>query len=219
MIRILIADDHTILREGLKQILSECRDMVVAGEADNGLEALKKVREEEWDVVVLDMSMPGKSGIELVKLIKSEKPRLPILILSMHKEDQYAVRTLKAGASGYLCKDSASAQLVSAIRKVANGGIFISPEVAEKLAYGLRPMSDAPPHTLLSDREYQVFMMLVQGKGKGLTEIADELNLSVKTVSTHKTRIQEKMNADNLSALIKYAIKHDLLDDEDDLPG
>ena len=214
MIRILIADDHTILREGLKQILSECRDMVVAGEADNGLEALKKVREEEWDVVVLDMSMPGKSGIELVKLIKSEKPRLPILILSMHKEDQYAVRTLKAGASGYLCKDSASAQLVSAIRKVANGGIFISSEVAEKLAYGLRPMSDAPPHTLLSDREYQVFMMLVQGKG--LTEIAADLNLSVKTVSTHKTRIQEKMNADNLSVLIKYAIKHDLLDEADD---
>ena len=214
MIRILIADDHTILREGLKQILSECRDMVVAGEADNGLEALKKVREEEWDVVVLDMSMPGKSGIELVKLIKSEKPRLPILILSMHKEDQYAVRTLKAGASGYLCKDSASAQLVSAIRKVANGGIFISPEVAEKLAYGLRPMSDAPPHTLLSDREYQVFMMLVQGKG--LTEIAADLNLSVKTVSTHKTRIQEKMNADNLSVLIKYAIKHGLLDEADD---
>lgn len=217
MIRILIADDHTILRDGLKQILSECRDMVVAGEADNGLDALKKVCKEEWDVVVLDMSMPGKSGIELVKQIKSEKPKLPILILSMHKEDQYAVRTLKAGASGYLCKDSASAQLVSAIRKVANGGIFISPEVAEKLAHGLRPMSDAPPHTLLSDREYQVFMMLVQGKG--LTEIADELNLSVKTVSTHKTRIQEKMNADNLSVLIKYAIKHDLLDETGDLPG
>lgn len=214
MIRILIADDHTILREGLKQILSECRDMVVAGEADNGLEALKKVREEEWGVVVLDMSMPGKSGIELVKQIKSEKPKLPILILSMHKEDQYAVRTLKAGASGYLCKDSASAQLVSAIRKVASGGIFISPEVAEKLAHGLRPMSDAPPHTLLSDREYQVFMMLVQGKG--LTEIAADLSLSVKTVSTHKTRIQEKMNADNLSVLIKYAIKHDLLDEADD---
>lgn len=216
MIRILIADDHTILREGLKQILAECGDMVVAGEADNGLDALKRVREEDWDVVVLDMSMPGKSGIELVKLIKSEKPKLPILILSMHKEDQYAVRTLKAGASGYLCKDSASAQLVSAIRKVANGGIFISPEVAEKLAYGLHPMSDAPPHTLLSNREYQVFMMLVQGQS--LTEIADEINLSVKTVSTHKTRIQEKMKADNLSVLIKYAIKHDLLDQAGDFP-
>ncbi|MEN6584633.1 MAG: response regulator transcription factor [Sulfuricella sp.] len=217
MIRVLIADDHTILRDGLKQILAECRDMVVAGEADNGLDALKKVREEEWGVVVLDMSMPGKSGIELVKQIKSEKPKLPILILSMHKEDQYAVRTLKAGASGYLCKDSASAQLVSAIRKVAGGGVFISPEVAEKLAFDLHHKSDAPPHTLLSDREHQVFMMLVQGKG--LTEIADELNLSVKTVSTHKTRIQEKMNTNNLSALIKYAIKHGLLDEVGDLPG
>lgn len=215
MIRILIADDHTILRDGLKQILSECRDMVVAGEANNGLDTLKKIRQEEWNVVVLDMSMPGKSGMELIKLIKSEKPKLPILILSMHKEDQYAVRTLKAGASGYMCKDSASAQLVSAIRKVAGGGIFISPEIAEKLAYGLHPTSDAPPHNLLSDREYQVFMMLVQGKG--LTEIADELNLSVKTVSTHKSRIQEKMNADNLSVLIKYAIKHNLLDEMGDL--
>ena len=144
MIRILIADDHTILRDGLKQILSECHDMVVAGEADNGNDALKKIREEEWNVVVLDMSMPGKSGIELIKQIKSEKPKLPILILSMHKEDVYAVRTLKAGASGYLSKDSASAQLVSAIRKVASGGSFHQPEVAEKLAYGLRPMSDAP---------------------------------------------------------------------------
>lgn len=217
MIRILIADDHTILRDGLKQILSECHDMVVAGEADNGNDALKKIREEEWNVVVLDMSMPGKSGIELIKQIKSEKPKLPILILSMHKEDVYAVRTLKAGASGYLSKDSASAQLVTAIRKVASGGSFITPEVAEKLAYGLRPMSDAPAHTQLSDREYQVFMMLVQGKG--LTEIADELHLSVKTVSTHKTRIMEKMNADNLSVLIKYAIKHGLLDEADDLHG
>lgn len=217
MIRILIVDDHTIMRDGLKQILSESRDIVVAGEADNGLDALKKVREEEWDVLLLDMSMPGKSGIELIKQIKRERPELPILILSMHKEDQYAVRTLKAGASGYLCKDSASAQLVSAIRKVANGGSFISLEVAEKLAYGLRPMSDSPPHILLSDREHQVFMMLVQGKG--LTEIADELNLSVKTVSTHKSRIQEKMNADNLSMLIKYAIKHDLLDEAGDLHG
>lgn len=215
MIRILIADDHTILRDGLKQILAECSDMMVAGEADNGNDALKKIRTEEWNVVVLDMSMPGKSGIELIKQIKNEKPKLPILILSMHKEDVYAVRTLKAGASGYLSKDSASAQLVSAIRKVASGGIFISQEVAEKLAYGLRVPSDAPPHTLLSEREYQVFMLLVQGKG--LTEIADELFLSVKTVSTHKTRILDKMNADNLSVLIKYALKHGLLDEASEM--
>lgn len=216
MIRILIADDHTILRDGLKQILSECHDMLVAGEADNGTDALKQVREQDWDVVVLDMSMPGKSGIELIKQIRAEKPKLPILILSMHKEDVYAVRTLKAGASGYLCKDSASAQLVGAIRKVASGGMFLNPDVAEKLAFGLRPVSDAPPHTLLSDREYQVFILLVQGKP--LTVIADELNLSVKTVSTHKTRILEKMQAENLSVLIKYAIKHKLLDDAGDLP-
>jgi two-component system, NarL family, invasion response regulator UvrY len=215
MIRILIADDHTILREGLKQILSVCSDMVVAGEADNGQDALQKVRTEEWDVILLDMSMPGKSGIELIKQIKREKPKLPVVILSMHKEDLYAVRTMKAGASGYLCKDSASAQLVNVIRKVAGGGIFISQEMAEKLAHGLHSPSDEPAHTLLSDREYQVFMRLVQGMS--LTEIADEFNLSVKTVSTHKTHIQEKMRADNLSMLIKYAIRHNLLDEADDL--
>lgn len=215
MIRILIADDHTILRDGLKQILSVCSDMKVAGEADNGLDTLHKIRTEEWDVILLDMSMPGKSGIELIKQIKREKPKLPVIILSMHKEDQYAVRTIKAGASGYLCKDSASAQLVNVIRKVAGGGIFISQEMAEKLAHGLHAPSEEPAHTLLSDREYQVFMKLVQGMS--LTEIADEFNLSVKTVSTHKTHVQEKMRADNLSMLIKYAIKHDLLDEAGDL--
>lgn len=213
MIKILIADDHTILRDGLKQILSESPDLQVVGEADNGLDALKKIREEDWDVVVLDMSMPGKSGIELIKQIKTEKPKLPLLILSMHKEDVYAMRTLKAGASGYLCKDSASSQLVSAIRKVAGGGMYLNPDVAEKLAFGLRPVSDAPPHTLLSDREYQVFLLLVQGRQ--LTQIADDLNLSVKTISTHKTRILEKMHIDNLSGLIKYALANKLLDDAD----
>lgn len=215
MIKLLIADDHTILRDGLKQILAECSDLVVGGEADNGLDALKKIREEDWDVVVLDMSMPGKGGIELIKQVRTEKPELPILILSMHKEDVYAMRTIKAGASGYLCKDSASSQLVSAIRKVAAGGMYLNPEVAERMAFGLRPVSDAPAHTLLSDREYQVFILLVQGKA--LTVIADELSLSVKTVSTHKTRILEKMQAENLSGLIKYAIAHKLLDGIDDL--
>ena len=216
MIKILIADDHTILRDGLKQILAESSDLQVAGEADNGSDALKKIREEDWDVVVLDMSMPGKSGIELIKQIKLEKPKLPLLILSMHKEDVYAMRTLKAGASGYLCKDSASSQLVSAIRKVAGGGMYLNHEVAEKFAFGLRPVSDAPPHTLLSDREYQVFLLLVQGLP--LTQIADDLNLSVKTISTHKTRIMEKMRVDNLSGLIKYALANKLLENEDSLP-
>ena len=159
MIRVLIADDHVILREGLKQILSACSDIIVDGEAGNGVEALKALRQGEWNVLILDMSMPGRSGIELIRQIRAEHPRLPILILSMHKEDQYAVRTLKAGASGYLSKDSASSQLVSAIRKVAGGGVFINPNVAEKLALSLRPESDALPHTQLSDREYEVFLM------------------------------------------------------------
>lgn len=210
MIRVLLVDDHTILREGLKQILSECSDMVVGGEAENGFDAVKKIREEDWGVVVLDMSMPGRSGIELIRQIKGEKPKLPILILSMHKEDQYAVRTLKAGASGYLTKDSASSQLVSAIRKVAGGGFYVSPGMAEKLAFSLRPESDAPPHTLLSDREYQIFMLLLHGRH--VSEIAEELNLSVKTVSTHKTHILEKMGIDNMPALVKYAIRHELID-------
>ncbi len=210
MIRVLLVDDHTILREGLKQILAECGDMAVGGEADNGHDALKKVRSEDWDVVVLDMSMPGRSGLELIKLIKDEKPRLPILILSMHREDQYAVRTLRAGASGYLSKDSASAQLVSAIRKVAGGGMFLSPEMAEKLAFSLRPQSDALPHTLLSDREYQIFMLLLQGGG--ISEIAEALSLSVKTVSTHKTHIMQKMAVDNMASLVKYGIRHGLVD-------
>ena len=210
MIRVLLADDHTILREGLKQILAECGDMAVGGEADNGHDALKKVRTEDWGVVVLDMSMPGRSGLELIKLIRDEKPGLPVLILSMHKEDQYAVRTLRAGASGYLSKDSASAQLVSAIRKVAGGGIFLSPEMAEKLAFSLRPQSDALPHTLLSDREHQIFMLLLQGGS--ISEIAEELNLSVKTVSTHKTHIMQKMEVDSMASLVKYGIRHDLID-------
>lgn len=215
MIRILIADDHTILRDGLKQILADCDDMAVGGEAENGLEVLKKIREEEWDVLVLDMSMPGRSGIELIKLVKEEKPKLPILILSMHKEDLYAIRTLKAGASGYLSKDSASAQLVNAIRKVASGGIFINAAVAEKLALGLHQPADSLPHTRLSDREYQVFLLLVYGKG--VTDIANELSLSVKTISTHKSRILEKMGLDSLPVLVKYALHHRLVDDAGDM--
>lgn len=211
MIKILIADDHTILREGLKQILAQYSDIFVAGEAQNGSEAMDKVREQNWDAVVMDMSMPGRSGIELIKQIKSEKPKLPILILSMHKEDQYAVRTLKAGASGYLCKDSASTQLVHAIRKVALGGMFISAGVAEALALGLTTRQDALPHTLLSNREYQIFLLIAAGRG--ITEIGDELFLSVKTVSTHKTRIMQKMNLSNTTELIRYVLKHKLIDE------
>ncbi|MDD5249784.1 MAG: response regulator transcription factor [Rhodocyclaceae bacterium] len=216
MIRILIVDDHAILRAGLKHILAECSNIVVGGEAGNGLDALAKVRAEQWDAVVLDMTMPGKSGIELIRQIKSERPKLPILVLSMHKEDIYAVRTLKAGASGYLCKDNAEPQLEQAIRKVAGGGLFINPAVAETLAVGmLARTSEAPPHTRLSDREYQIFQYIVDGKG--ITEVSHELNLSVKTVSSYKTRVLDKMGMTNTAELIRYAVRHGLVVAGDDL--
>ena len=215
--RILIADDHALLREGVKHILSEQPDIEVAGEACNASDALSKVRLENWDAVVLDMSMPGKSGIELIKQIKIEKPKLPILILSMHKEDIYAVRTLKAGASGYLCKDNAETLLAQAIRKVAKGGMFIPPSVADKLAVEmLIGTTDAPPHTLLSDREYQIFLLFACGNS--VSEIADELNLSVKTVSTHKIRLMQKMNVVKVAELIHYAIRHELVHGEEGMP-
>jgi len=213
MIRIVIADDHTIVRDGLKQILSAAADLAIAGEAQNGQEVLQRVRELEFDVLLLDMSMPGKSGIELIKQVRTEKPKLRILILSMHEEHQYAVRAIKAGAAGYLTKESASAQLVSAIRKVAGGGAFISGAVAEQLALGAMPQSDRPPHTSLSDREFQVFRLLVSGHA--VSDIGRQLNLSVKTVSTHKARIMHKMNMNNQTELIRYAISHRLVDDPD----
>lgn len=211
MIRVVIADDHTLVREGLKQLLRAAGGIDVIGEARDGHDVLKIVRESDFDVLLLDMSMPGKSGMELIKQVKSEKPRLRILVLSMHQEHQYAVRAIKSGASGYLTKDSASAQLVSAIEKVAGGGAFISAEVAEQLALGAMPLSEGLPHTVLSDREYQVFRMLVSGQA--VTAIADELNLSVKTVSTHKARLMEKMGIDNQAELVRYAIRHRLVDD------
>lgn len=213
MIRILIADDHAIVRGGLKQLLSGQSDFTVAGEASNGLEALKLIREQPFDVAVMDMSMPGRSGIELIKQVKSEKPKLAILVLSMHKEEQYAVRALKSGALGYLTKESAPEQLVAAIRKVASGGVFISSGVAERLALELGGNHDADPHTQLSDREYQIFRMIVSGVPIG--GIADDLSLSVKTVSTHKTRILQKMRMTSSAELIHYAIRHQLVE----MPG
>jgi len=213
MIRIVIADDHTIVREGLKQILSAAGDLAVIGEAQNGREVLERVRGLDFEVLLLDMSMPGKSGIELIKQVRAEKPKLRILVLSMHEEEQYAVRAIKAGAAGYLTKDSASAQLVSAIRKVAGGGAFITDSVAQQLALGAMPQTQGPPHSALSDREFQVFRELVSGKA--VSEIAAELNLSVKTVSTHKARIMQKMNMSNPAELIRYAIYHRLVDDPD----
>lgn len=211
MIRVVIADDHTIMREGLKQLLLADQDFAVVGEARDGQEVMTCVRELDFDVLLLDMSMPKKSGTELIKQIKAEKPKLRILVLTMHEEQQYAIRAIKSGASGYLTKDSASAQLISAMRKVAGGGAFISAAVAEQLALGAMPRAEGPPHTTLSDREYQVFQLLVAGRT--ISEIAGELNVSVKTVSTHKARLMEKMGMANQAELIRYAIAHHLVDE------
>lgn len=213
MIRVLLADDHAIVRAGLKEILEDTGDIAVAGEAANGQEVLAQIRRQDFDVLVTDMSMPGRSGVDLIRQVKSEKPRLRILVLSMHSEEQYAVRALRAGASGYLTKETAADQLVAAIRRIAGGGAHISPETAERLALDLVPDSDAPPHKSLSDREFQVFQMIAGGAT--VTEIADKLVLSVKTVSTHKTRIMQKMNITNQAELIKYAIRHRLIDEPD----
>jgi DNA-binding NarL/FixJ family response regulator len=215
MIRTLIADDHDVLRAGLKYILSESGDIVVAGEAGNGPETLAKLRGGQWHALVLDLTMPGRSGIELIKQIKSEFPNLPILVLSMHKEDIYAVRALKAGASGYLCKDNAETQLADAIRKVAGSGLFIGASIAEKLARQMLSGRDAEaPHLRLTNREYEVFLLLV--KGLGVTEIGRRLNLSVKTASTHKASILNKMDLANTAELIHYAIQHGLVESVDD---
>lgn len=210
MIRIVVADDHTIVREGLKQLLAAAGDLQVVGEAQDGFEVMKRVRELEFDLLLLDMSMPGKSGIELIKQVKAEKPKLRILVLSMHEEHQYAVRAIRAGAAGYLTKESASRQLVEAIRKVASGGAFISSAVAEQLALGAMPDAQGAPHESLSDREFQVFRMLAEGKS--ISDIAQRLNLSVKTVSTHKANILHKMSLATSGDLIRYAIAHRLVE-------
>ena len=211
MIRIVVADDHTIVREGLKQLLAAAGDLEVVGEAQNGHEVMERVRGLDFDLLLLDMSMPGKSGIELIKQVHSEKPKLRILVLSMHEEHQYAVRAIRAGAAGYLTKESASRQLVEAIRKVAGGGAFISGEVAQQLALGAMPDAKGPPHSALSDREFQIFLMIANGKS--VSDIAERLNLSVKTVSTHKANILQKMSMTTPAELIRYALTHKLVDE------
>jgi len=216
MIHILIADDHDILRAGLKHILADSGDIVVAGEAGNGIEAVGLLRSGQWDAIVLDLTMPGRNGIELIKQIKGEFPKLPILILSMHKEDIYAVRALKAGASGYLCKDNAEAQLAEAIRKVVGGGLFINQSVSEKLTMDiLQGRHNQLPHNRRTDREYQIFLLLVQGLG--VSEIGRQLSLSVKTVSTHKASILAKMGLGNTAELVRYAIQHRLAEGDESL--
>lgn len=209
-IRIVVCDDHAIVREGLKGILGAQPDFQVVAEASDGHEVLQRVRGLEFDVLLLDMSMPGKSGVELIKQVKSEKPKLRILVLTMHEEHQYAVRAIRAGASGYLTKEGASAQLVTALRKVASGGAYISAEVAEQLALGAMPDANAAPHEKLSDREFQVFRLIAEGKS--VSEIADRLNLSVKTVSTHKANVLAKMGLSTQGELIRYALENKLIE-------
>ena len=210
MIRALIVDDNAVVRQGLKQILGDTPEMGVAGEATTGQEVLDKVRAETWDVVVLDISMPDRSGLDVLKQLRSERPKLPVLVLSMHSEDQYAVRVLKAGASGYLTKDSAPDELVKAIRKVVSGGTYVSPFLAEKLAFEIGTDSSRLPHETLSDREFQVLRLLAAGKSVG--EIAAELCLSVKTISTYRARMLEKMNLGTNAELIHYAMQNHLID-------
>jgi DNA-binding NarL/FixJ family response regulator len=212
MIRLVIADDHAIVREGLKRIVADAPGLQIEAEAADGNEVMRIVREREFDVLVLDLSMPGRSGMELIKLVKAERPKLRILVLSMHQETQYAVRAIKSGASGYLTKESAPGQLVQAIQKIAGGGAYISPEVAEQLALGAMPGGEKAPHEALSDREFEVFRQLVAGST--VTEIAAILKLSVKTVSTHKANLMGKLGVANQSELVRYAIRHGLGGDD-----
>ena len=207
MIRVLLADDHEIVRDGLKRILGASGDLQVAGEAATGDEALALTRANDYDLALLDMSMPGLSGIDLVKRLKAAKPKMKLLVLSLHGEPQYAARALKAGAAGYLTKDSAAEKLVGAIRKVAAGGLLVS----EAAAAGLLAAStgEGPPHSRLSDREFEVFKQLAGGASP--TEIARRLHLSVKTVSTHKARIQEKLGLASTAELVRYALENQLL--------
>lgn len=210
MIEILIADDHAIVREGLKQIVAETSDIVVTDEASTGHEVLDKVRDNDYDVVVLDISMPGGDGLNILKQIKREIPKLSVLVLSIHPEEQYAVRALKAGAAGYLTKESAPDELISAIRRVSTGRKFVSSFLAEKLAFDLESDLEKPLHEILSDREYQVMCMIASGKRA--KEIAEELCLSIKTISTYRSRILEKMRMKNNAELTHYAIKQGLVE-------
>jgi DNA-binding NarL/FixJ family response regulator len=209
MTRVLIADDHAIFREGLRQILEDIEDLQVVDEASRGQEVLDKIEKNDYDLILLDIAMPGLSGLETMKLIKGRKPKMKVLILSMYPEDQYAVRAIKAGASGYITKASASEELLGAIRKVLSGGKYITSSVADKLLSDLGPDSGNPLHELLSDREYQVLCLIASGKT--VSEIADQLALSVKTVSTHRVHILEKMKMKTNAELTNYAIKQNLV--------
>jgi DNA-binding NarL/FixJ family response regulator len=210
MIRLLIADDHAIFREGLKHILEEHPDIIVADEARNGQEVLDKVWKNPYDMVLLDIGMPGIPAIEVLKQVRNERPRLPVLVLSMYPEDQYAVRFIRAGASGYLTKESAPDELITAIRKITSGRKYITSSIAEKLADEVEPDAGKPAHHGLSDREFEVFRLIASGKT--VKEIGDALSLSVKTISTYRTRILEKMKMRTNAELMHYALQHRMLE-------
>lgn len=209
--RVLITDDHAVVRRGLEQILADAYEDIVFGEATNAEQAIELVEHGDWDVVILDISMPGRSGLDALKEIKKLRPAIPVLILSIHPEDQYARRVLKAGASGYMTKESAPEELVNAINKVVSGGKYVSAALAEKLAVDLE-IDDTGmlPHKRLSDREYEVLLLIASGHT--ISEIADKLALSVKTISTYRTRILEKTNLKSNADLVRYAIQNGLVE-------
>jgi two-component system, NarL family, invasion response regulator UvrY len=211
MLKVLIADDHTIFREGLKRVLEEHQELSVSGEAEDGWKALREIRKQCYDIILLDISMPGKDGLEVLKEIRAENIHVPVLILSMYPEEQYALRALKAGASGYLTKESAPEELLEAIRRITEGGKYISSSIAERLADALLTKGSKTdnPHELLSDREYQVLCMI--GAGKTVTEIGEELSLSVKTIATYRSRIIEKTGLKNNSEIIRYVVRKNLI--------
>jgi DNA-binding NarL/FixJ family response regulator len=209
MIKILIADDHPVVREGLKGIIERAAEMKIGGEALNGQEVLQKITEEEWDVVVLDIGMPGRDGLEILKDVHREKPELPVLMLSVYPEEQVAIRALKAGAAGYMNKETAPKELVNAIKKIHGGGKYVSAALAEKLAASLDARAETAPHELLSNREFQVLRLIASGKEA--QEIAEELFISVKTVRTYRDRVLEKLDLKNDVELALYAMQHRLL--------
>jgi DNA-binding NarL/FixJ family response regulator len=210
MIRVLIADDHAILRRGLKEILVRELDQVTCGEAEDARHALTEVQSHTWDLVILDISMPGRSGLDLLGDLRQTQPQLPILVLSMHAEDQYGKRVLKAGAAGYMNKESAPEELIKAIRKLLAGGRYVSPALAEKLVLALNQDAGRPVHETLSRREFEILRMIASGKT--VTQIAGELHLSPTTVSTYRTRILGKMNMATTADLIRYALQTHLVD-------
>jgi len=208
---IVLADDHAILREGLRRMLSEHVDMEVVAEAATGHELIDILRHESVDVVVIDLSMPGIPGMDLIQRIRSDFPMVAVLVLTMHAEEQYAMRAFRCGAHGYLTKDGAGEQLLGAIRKVAQGGMYVTAAMAERLALGLRQLHDVPLHDTLSNRELEVYRRIVAGMR--LTDIADELHLSIKTISTHKSRIMEKLGVEGTASLVRYGMEHRLFDE------